>query len=58
MVERFCGYIPFVMGYPFSWVRPGSILNGPQLFVLVFLFWGVLLYLLVYVLRRLRGKVI
>jgi hypothetical protein len=42
---QICGYIVEGMAYPFSWIRPGSIFNGPQILVLMALFWGVVLYL-------------
>jgi hypothetical protein len=44
-LPNFCGDVQEVMAYPFSWVRPGSFLNGPQIFFIMALFWGIILYL-------------
>jgi hypothetical protein len=44
---RFCGFIADSMSYPFAWISPGSILDGPQSFILEALFWGTILYLCV-----------
>ena len=55
---RFCVHIPEVMGYPFSWIRPHGIWDGPQEFVLIWMFWGIIIYLLAYGLNRTRHKTI
>ena len=44
-VERICGNVSDGMGYPFSSLPAHGILDGPQSFLIMALFWGSLLYL-------------
>ena len=39
-VVRFFGYVSEAMGYPFSFIRPGSSLDGPQVLIPLSLFSG------------------
>ncbi len=54
---RFCSYLSEAMCYPFLWIRPGSTLDGSHALVLMALFWGGILYLPFYAIRRLRPNV-
>jgi hypothetical protein len=41
---RLCGFIADAMSYPFTFIPPHSILDGPQVMILAALFWGLILY--------------
>jgi hypothetical protein len=58
IVVQFFGCITYAMDYPLSWIRPGSILDGPQQLILLSLFWGIIFYLLFYAFRRFRHKAV
>jgi hypothetical protein len=45
-LAKSCEYIAYSMDYPFSWIRPQSILDGLPALILIALFWGILLYFL------------
>jgi hypothetical protein len=44
-LQDFCGRINEGMLYPFMWIAPRSLVDGPQAWVLLAVFWGAVLFL-------------
>jgi hypothetical protein len=51
-LTKICGVLSGILAAPFIWIPPQSILDGPQAFVLMSIFWGLVFYCLYAFLRR------
>ncbi len=56
-LTKICGVISGILTAPFIWIPPQSFLDGPQAFLLMFLFWGVVFYCFHAFLRSYRASI-
>ncbi len=53
-LSTICGVLAAILSAPFLWIPPKSALDGPQIFALLSLFWGVVFHGFHVLLRHLQ----
>ena len=51
-LTKICGTLSGILTAPFLWISPHGIFDGPQILLLMSLFWGVIFYSVYAFLRR------